>query len=63
MERFNRYLSDAWEISQAHYANKKTKTLNVTLGNVSGDVDSVACAIVLGFYLSHKDGFYDEEEK
>lgn len=63
MERFNRYLSDAWAISQAHYANKKTLTLNVTLGNVSGDVDSVACAIVLGFYLSHKDGFYDEEEK
>ncbi|CAI2371092.1 unnamed protein product [Moneuplotes crassus] len=60
MEKFTRYLKDAWALTQALYAPKKASFINVSLGNVSGDMDSVVCSIVLGYYLTYKQGFYEE---
>lgn len=57
-------MSDVWAVTQALYVTKKASKINVTLGNVSGDMDSVIGSIILGYYLTHKNNFYsDEEEK
>lgn len=63
MDRFGKYLKDSWAITQAIYAHKKAHPLNISIGNVSGDMDSVVGAIVLGYYLTYQSGFYGEEEK
>ena len=63
MERLTRYVKDAWNITQALYVTKKAARLNIALGNVSGDMDSVIGSIILGYYLTYKNDFYAEEEK
>jgi inorganic pyrophosphatase/exopolyphosphatase len=62
MDNLNRYLKDVWSLTQAQYATKKAKHINVSLGNVSGDMDSVVCSVVLGYYLTFHMGFYEDEE-
>lgn len=62
MEKFNRYLKDLWILTQHVYKPKRDFHLNVALGNVSGDMDSVVCSILLGYYLTYKQGFYEEEK-
>ena len=63
MERFNKYIEDAWTLAKAQYQTKKATHLNACLGNVSGDMDSVVCSILLGYYLTYKQGFYEEEKE
>lgn len=63
MERFLRYMRDAWLITQSLYVTKKRSTINLALGNVSGDMDSVIGAIMMGYYYTFKEGFYTEDEK
>lgn len=60
MEKFNRYLKDVWSLTKSIYSTKKASFINVSLGNVSGDMDSVVCSVVLGYYLTYKQGFYEE---
>lgn len=62
MDKFSRYLKDVWTLTQAIYKDKHGRHLNVSLGNVSGDMDSVVCSIGLGYYLTYKQGFYEEEK-
>jgi len=58
-----RYMKDAWRITQALYTTKQSSTLNICLGNVSGDMDSVIGSLLMGYYYTNKEGFYAEEEK
>ena len=63
MERFLKYMRDAWLITQSLYVTKRKSTLNIALGNVSGDMDSVIGSFLMGYYFTFKEGFYTEEEK
>lgn len=63
MENLKRYLKDVWTLSQALYTTKKATYLNISLGNVSGDMDSVVCSVVLGYYLTYQQGFYEESKE
>jgi inorganic pyrophosphatase/exopolyphosphatase len=63
MDKFNRYIKDSWKITEALYTTKKSSIINITLGNVSGDMDSVVCSILYSYYLTYKNGFYEEEEE
>lgn len=63
MEKLTRYLKDVWNVTDKLYKHKKGDILKVVLGNVSGDMDSVICSIALGYYLTHQQGFYEEEKE
>jgi hypothetical protein len=59
---FDRYLQDSWSIAKNVYQNQKSNNLNVVLGNVSGDSDSVISSLLYGYYLTYKNGFYEDQE-
>ena len=63
MDKFTRYLKDVWSLTQAQFQPKKAAHLNVVMGNVSGDMDSVVCSILLGYYLTYKHKFYEETKE
>lgn len=59
---FEAYLSDVSRLFEK-VKSKEVSHLNVALGNVSGDMDSVVGSVMMGYWLSHKKGFYEHPEE
>lgn len=54
-------MEDAYRFTQEIVTNKPECPLNIAIGNVSGDVDSVVGAVLMGMWLTYKKGFYNKE--
>ena len=63
MEGLVSYMKHAKALVASHYSQKSNIPLNITLGNVSGDADSTIGAVLLGYAMTHKNGFYPQEEE
>ena len=69
MEHFKKYMADAWNFTNSLVKNNKGAHLNICLGNVSGDMDSVIGSMIMGYYLTMKNYYstdvseLTEEEK
>ena len=59
MQKLTTFLSEASNALEI-YKNKIEENLNICLGNVSCDMDSTIGAIILAYYLSYKNKYYDD---
>lgn len=57
------YISDVEKYFKEQILTKTAEHLNVVVGNVSGDMDSVVGSVMMGLWLTVKKGFYKAGEK
>jgi len=59
MNSLQKYLKEAHTAAEI-YKNEIDERINICIGNVSCDMDSAIGAIILGYYMTHKDRYFDD---
>jgi inorganic pyrophosphatase/exopolyphosphatase len=59
MNALLKYLSEAHTAAEIYKYNIDER-INICIGNVSCDMDSAIGAIILGYYMTHKDRYFDD---